>query len=104
MLRMEGKPVESVRLSFYRNDGTNRELQGFAVSTLDGTFRLFQNEATGPLWLSSGEYSVTLESEGAITREWPKEFSDPAKTPLQVNWEERSKMLELEIPRARIRY
>jgi len=103
-LLSEGKPIEGVRLSIYQNESGHHKLLGFAVSQLDGSFRLYQEGATGPLWLSPGEYSVTLESEGTTVREWPKEFSDPVKTPLKINWSGTEKSLELEIPPARIRY
>jgi len=103
-LRSEGKPIEGVRLSIDRIDGGHRERVGFGVSQLDGSFRLYQEGAAGPLWLTPGEYSVTLESEGTTVREWPGEFSDPVKTPLKINWSGTEKSLELEIPPARIRY
>ena len=60
-----GNPLPDVRVTVFQGEGSAYTPLGFGVTTNDGSFQLFQNQARGPLVLTAGEYHFTLESAGA---------------------------------------
>jgi hypothetical protein len=90
--------LSDVQVTVHRWSGSQAELVGWGVSKPDGTFRLVQPNAKGPLHLSSGEYRVTLESVGAVPVVFPKEYSSAERTPLTVEWTSSMEQIELDVP------
>ena len=91
------QPIANIRVTFHRRDEDDSELIGFGVSDHNGKFRLFLEDAIGPLWLEPGEYAVTLESDGAEPYFWPEDYLDPLKTPLVQSWDG-DEELALDVP------
>ncbi len=71
-LLTNNQPVDGVRIWVFRNEHDSCDLVGFAVSDSNGNFQMYQDGAQGPLWLVPGDYSITLESDGATMRQWPQ--------------------------------
>ena len=84
------------------------EIEVFAAETLaslglgatgqDGKFQLIRSKGEGPLWLLAGQYVITLKSVGPAPPRMLPTYSNPAKTPLKVNWNAEDKSLDLKIP------
>lgn len=94
-LRVGGEPLSDIRVGLYRDEET--EPIGFAVTGNDGSFRLLQIDADGPLQLEPGVYRCTLESVGAPVTV-PREFLSPEQTPLRVTWNEDDEPFTIEVP------
>jgi hypothetical protein len=71
---------------------------GMGVTGIDGNFKLMVPGGDAPLWLSDGEYAITLESIGAASPRMSAAYGNPAKTPLKVKWRSANQTLELKIP------
>lgn len=84
-LRTAGKPLSDVQLTVFQSEGSAFKPLGFGLTTTDGSFQLFQNQARGPLVLTAGDYRFTLESAGAPIN-IPKQYAKPETTPLRVSW------------------
>ncbi|OYW24862.1 MAG: hypothetical protein B7Z55_00955 [Planctomycetales bacterium 12-60-4] len=78
-------------------DRDNRPV-GFGTSGANGALELRQPSATGPLWLTPGEYRVTVESVGAVPLRFPAEYTRPESTPLIVHWSSNDQILDLDLP------
>lgn len=98
-LRAGGEFLAEIQITIYQVDGNSFRPVGFGVTDREGWFELVTNGAKGPLWLSPGDYRCTLESAGAPV-EIPKEYAQPATTPLKVSWSAGSSELDLDIPTA----
>lgn len=93
-----GSNVSSdIRVTIHRSVAGGFELLGFANTAADGTFVLYNSEATEPLWLETGDYAFTLESVGPPV-EFPEEFSRPESTPLKITWESDMSSIRLDAP------
>jgi hypothetical protein len=91
-------PLADVRVTLHRIKDNDVEVVGFGVSDQQGKFGLFQERAVGPLWLQPAEYSITLQSEGAVPFSWPTKYQDAKTTPLRQIWSEGDRKLELDVP------
>ena len=101
LLHSNGTPLRDIEVTLYQQDGSDWRRVGSGVSQPDGSFELVQPAATGSLFLGPGEYRITLHSVGTETVEFPAEFTDPAKTPLQQVWTEQDVALDLDVPQPR---
>lgn len=75
-----------------------QERVGFGITTADGKFQLFTSDAKKPLFLSPGEYAITLESIGTDPVLLPPEYSNPTTTPLRRIWSTGDTSLDIHIP------
>jgi hypothetical protein len=80
-----GKPLSDIQVTVFQSEGTELKPVGFAITKIDGSFALLQNQARGPLKLTAGDYRCTLESAGAPVK-IPRQFAKPETTPLKVSW------------------
>jgi hypothetical protein len=71
---------------------------GIGLTGIDGSFKLVVPTGDGPLWLSNGEFAITLEAIGAASPRMSAAYSNPAKTPLKVKWSSANQTLELKLP------
>lgn len=81
-----GNPLPDVRVTVFQGEGSAYTPLGFGVTTNDGSFQLFQNQARGPLVLTAGEYHFTLESAGAPIQ-IPPRYAKPETSPLKASWD-----------------
>lgn len=70
---------------------------GFGITTADGKFQLFTPDAKKPLFLSPGEYCITLESVGTDPVLFPPEYANPNTTPLRHIWSAGDTSLDIHI-------
>lgn len=93
-----GSNVSSdIRITIYHSVAGGFQELGFANTTGDGSFVLYNSGATEPLWLEPGDYVFTLESIGPPVQ-FPKDFLKPESTPLKVNWTSEMDSINLETP------
>jgi len=102
IFRCGPNPLGDVQLTLHQPDESGFRPVGFGLTRADGSFDLLAQGATGPLWLSPGDYVCTLESAGAPVQ-FPKEFLSPQTTPLKVRWTDAMTSLELDGPPVRVR-
>ncbi|MBI3866682.1 MAG: hypothetical protein HY290_32780 [Planctomycetia bacterium] len=95
-LRVAGALLSDVQVTVHQVDGNSTRPVGFAVTDIDGAFELVTNGARGALWLSPGEYRITLESAGAPVQ-FSQEFARAETTPLKVSWAADDTDLEIEV-------
>jgi len=91
-----GLPRVDVQIQLHRQP--SQEHVGFGVTTADGKFQLISPDAKGPLFLSPGEYSITLESVGTDPVLFPTEYTSPTTTPLRHVWSASDTSLDIQIP------
>ncbi len=96
-LRAGNDLLAEIQVTVHQVDGQSLRPIGFGVTDRDGWFELVTNGATGPLWLSPGDYRCTLESAGAPVQ-IPGEYAKAETTPLRISWSANSDELNLEIP------
>jgi hypothetical protein len=92
-----GAALPEIQVTIHKGTGADAFPIGFGVTRDDGQIELLATEATGPLWLPSGEYGCTVESIGPPL-EFPRDYRDPAKTPLKITWTEGDQPFQLDIP------
>lgn len=90
------QPVPDFEVKVY--EATGSTLIGIGLTSYDGSFKLVQPTGDSSLWLSEGEYRITLESLGAATPKMSPAYASPSKTPLKVQWKSDSQSLDLKIP------
>jgi hypothetical protein len=95
-LKFGSHVTSDVQVTLHRRVGSEFEVVGFATTDADGRFELLQPGAVGPLWLSTGNYVVTLESVGAPLV-LPEKYGMPTKSSLTVDWKEDSADLLLQV-------
>ncbi len=96
VLRVDGKFVSDLQVTVHQLAGGSLHAVGFGVTANDGSFRLVKNNATGPLWLTPGDYRITVESVGAPIR-IANEYARADATPLKVSWSARDDRLNLDV-------
>jgi len=96
-LRAGGQALSDIQVTVHQLDPDGMHPVGFGVTGPDGSFELVSMGAKEALWLAPGEYRLTLESAGAPVQ-IPKEYAQPAATPLKVSWSSGQTNLELEAP------
>jgi uncharacterized iron-regulated membrane protein len=77
-----GKPMSQMQVNAFSVSDPSPIGRGYVAS--DGSFELVTNDSSEPLQLLPGTYHFTIESIGAEVI-IPKEFSDPATTPLKIS-------------------
>lgn len=92
-----GDLLGDIQVTLHQAEGDSWRAIGFGVTKIDGTFALVTVGATGPLWLSPGEYRCTLESVGAPVKV-PDAYSRAETTPLKISWPTADGSLALEAP------
>ncbi len=92
-----GTALPEIQVTIHKGTGADAFPIGFGITRDDGQIELLATEATGPLWLPSGEYGCTVESIGPPL-EFPRDYRDPAKTPLKITWTEGDQPFQLDIP------
>lgn len=97
-LHADGAGLRDIEVTVHRQAGSTWELVGSGITDRAGEFALIQPLGAGPLWLEAGEYRCTLASVGAEPVLFPKDYRDPAKTPLQVTRQGTDTPLELNVP------
>jgi len=97
-----GQYLGDIQLSLYQLKGASFLSVGFAVTRPDGTFELHTNAAAGPLWLLPGKYRCTLESVGAPVQ-FSQPYHAPHTTPLELEWTESMKELQIHGPSVKLR-
>ncbi len=95
-LRLGDKVAGDIQVVLYATAGASHQPVGFAVTQSDGSFRLLQPGAQGPLTLAPGEYRCTLESAGTPLR-IPRSMSRPETTPLNVSVPPGAESIEIEV-------
>lgn len=90
------QPIPEFEVKIYAVDSASP--LGVAVTGNDGSFKLVQPTGDGPLWLTEGEYRITLESIGVATPRLSPAYINPSKTPLKIQWKTDDKTLDLKIP------
>lgn len=91
-----GLPSLDVQIHLHRPPAM--EHVGFGITTADGKFQLVTSDAKGPLFLSPGEYIVTLESIGTDPVYFPAEYAHPTTSPLRRTWSASDTSLDIQIP------
>ncbi|MEN9554134.1 MAG: hypothetical protein RLZZ232_420 [Planctomycetota bacterium] len=99
MLRIGAATTSDILVHIYQKTSAGFEEIGFGQTAEDGSFGLFQPDASGPLWLQTGDYAITLESIGAPIR-IPGECRQPQTTPLKLHWTEADHLPLIEVPEA----
>lgn len=101
-LRCGPQPLGDIQLTLHQPQESGFRTIGFGLTRPDGSFDLLAQGATGPLWLTAGDYVCTLESAGAPVQ-FPKEYLSPKTSPLKVRWSDEMTRLDLEGPAVRLR-
>ena len=95
---MFGPEVTSdILVKVYKKHDTGFQSIGFGTTAVNGSFILYNNGATEPLWLEPGDYSFTLESIGPPVK-FPAPYLKPESSPLHVNWNSDMTPLVLQAP------
>ncbi len=95
-LRIDGRGLPEIQLRLYQARADDFVEAGFGVTVADGRFELLQPAARGALWLSPGDYRVTLESIGPPLQ-IPAEFQQPATTPVILTVDPGQESIELDV-------
>ena len=97
MLKFGDQVTSDIVITIHRKNGGSYESIGFGATQTDGTFVLYKPGAAAPLFLEPGDYSCTLESVGPPVR-LPKEYLEPARSPMTFTWTEETETLDLTAP------
>ena len=95
---MFGPEVTSdILVTVYKKNDNGFQSIGFGTMAVNGSFILYNNGATEPLWLEPGDYKFTLESIGPPIK-FPAPYLKPESSPLHVNWNSDMTSLVLQAP------
>lgn len=95
---MFGPEVTSdILVTVYKKSDIGFQSIGFGTTAVNGSFILYNNGATEPLWLEPGDYAFTLESIGPPVK-FPAPYQKPESSPLHVNWNSEMPSLVLQAP------
>ena len=99
IFRIGNSTTSEILLHVHRKMPGGFEEIGFGQTADDGSFVLYNSDASSPLWLESGHYSFTVESIGAPLK-FPKQYLTPQTSPLQIQWTDQDTLPTLEVPEA----
>lgn len=97
ILRFGEQTLGDVQLTLHERTANGFRRVGFAITAADGSFRLLQPGATGPLLLSDGRYHCTIETAGAPVQ-FPKSYLKPETSPVQVTFDKSFPDLAIDVP------
>jgi hypothetical protein len=100
-IHVENLPLREVQVTFYETSGSQAEPIAFGISDSNGHFELRERETLEGVWLTAGNYRVTLESVGEIYMRWPEQYTRPDRSPLEVEWSGQEETLDLNVPEPR---
>jgi len=81
-----GRPLAEVQVNGFRLLASGAfEPVGVGITDASGRFELRQSGSLEAVHLSPGDYRFTIESAGARYLVWPKEYTQPNRTPLRWN-------------------
>lgn len=101
-LYANGRPLPDVLVTVFPDTPSATEPLGIGITDREGRFVLRTREPVAPLTLDPGGYRFTVESMGAVYRNWPPEYADPSETPLKQTVSASNEGLEINVPEPQI--